>query len=183
MMANRYALPQRLLHWTVAGLVLCSLASGLVIGWLGFEGLRDALGLGATNTVYTAHKTLGILVLAAMLARVLARLGYGKPPYVHPLPAAKRVASGSVHLLLYALLLAQPLLGWAATDMGDFPVDFFGVTLPGFFPVDEALSEALYAWHGTVAWILLALIAVHVGAALHHWRVLKDEVMQRMSLR
>jgi len=182
-MANRYALSQRLIHWTVAVLLLISLATGLLLGWLGFEGARDALGLAATNQLYTAHKTVGVLILLAMLVRVLARLNHGRPPYVEPLPPARRIASSTVHLLLYVLLLAQPVLGWVATASGDFPVDFFGVTLPGLVGVDKALSKELYAWHETVAWIILALVTVHIAAALHHWRVLRDEIMQRMSLR
>ncbi|PWG61893.1 cytochrome b [Sediminicurvatus halobius] len=182
-MAYRYALPQRLLHWTVAGLALISLTTGLLLGWLGFEGARDALGLAATNTLYTAHKSVGVLILLAMLLRVLARLGYGKPAYQHPLDPARRVASSAVHGLLYLLLIVQPVLGWLATAAGDFPVDFFGLRLPGLIGVDKALSETLYGWHGLVAWTILGLVILHVAAALHHWRVLQDGVMQRMSLR
>lgn len=182
MKGNRYALPQRIIHWSVALLVLVSLGTGMLLGWLGFEGARDALGLAATNGLYTTHKTVGVLILALMLMRVLARLGYGKPGYVQPLAPAKRVASSTVHGLLYVLLLTQPVLGWLATATGDFPVDFFGVTLPGLVGVDKALSEVLFEWHGVVAWTILALASLHVAAAVHHWRVLRDEVMHRMRL-
>jgi len=179
----RYALSQRLVHWAVALLLLFSLASGVTLGTLGFSGLREAVGLAATDLLYTSHKSIGVLILLLMLARVGLRLRHGSPAYVEPLPPTKRAASGGAHVLLYLLLLTQPILGWLATASGDFPVDFFGITLPGLIGVNEALSERLFHWHELVAWTIVAVAGTHIAAALHHGFVLRDEVLPRMTLR
>jgi len=178
----RYTLLQRLLHWIVAVLVIGVLGVGLTLGFLGFEGAKQAFGETATNVLYNLHKTFGVIVLALMTLRLIARLTLGRPEYAPPLPRLNRVASAIVHGLLYVALLAQPMLGWAATAAGGFPVEFFNAKLPALIGKDEALSELLYAIHGGVGWLILALIAVHVGAALMHAYVKRDTVMQRMSL-
>ncbi len=176
----RYAPIQRLLHWAVALLVLGSLSMGMTIGFMGFEGLDARFGLDVTNALYLFHKSFGVLILALMVARLIARLVLGKPAYAVPLPLPMRIASKTVHSLLYALLLTQPVLGWLATASGDFPVQFFGANLPGFIGVDKALSETLFWWHGVVGWAILALVGVHISAACYHWWVRRDGVIQRM---
>lgn len=178
----RYAWVHRVLHWVVAILVLLALAFGGTIGYLGFEGLRESIGAAGTDFVYTAHKTLGVLILGFMALRLLTRLAFGKPDYAVPLPAFQRFASRVVHGLLYLLLFAMPVIGWLATASGGFPVHLFHIELPGLIGRNEALSETLFLWHRYLAWTLLALVMVHVGAALYHWRIRHDGVMQRMSL-
>lgn len=181
-MIARYAYSHRLLHWLVAGLVVCSLASGMTLGWLGFENLVERFGKAATDFLYQYHKTFGLLILGLMTLRLIIRLVKGKPAYAEPLPTFNRVASSIVHTLLYLLLFTMPLLGWLATDIGDFPVEFFDANLPGLIAKDQALSESLYQWHGRVGWAILVLALIHISAALYHWRIRRDGVMQRMSL-
>jgi len=76
----------------------------------------------------------------------------------------------------------QPMLGWAATAAGGFPIEFFNSQLPKLIAKDPALSETLYMVHGAVGALILTLIAVHVGAALMHAFIKRDTVMKRMSL-
>ncbi|MDN3517038.1 cytochrome b [Aquisalimonas lutea] len=178
----RYHAAQRLIHWVVAVLAVITLAMGLTLGSLGVEGARALFGVTATNLLYTSHKTCGVLMLGLMVLRVVFRVTLGKPGYAHPLPMFQRVASEVVHGALYLLLLAMPVLGWLATAAGDFPVAFFHYELPRLIGTNEALSEQLYAWHGAVGLTVLGLIVLHVAAALYHWRIRRDGVMQRMSL-
>ena len=178
----RYAVIQRLLHWLIVVLVVLALIAGGTIGYLGFEGLRAAFGPAGTDFVYTTHKTLGVLILGFMVLRILARLGFGKPAYAQPIPAPQRIASQIVHALFYVLLLAMPILGWLATASGGFPVHLFHIELPGLIGRNKELSEALFLWHRYIAYALMGLIVLHVAGALYHWRVRRDEVMQRMSL-
>lgn len=180
--APRYALVQRLLHWLIVVLVLLALIAGGTIGYFGFDGLRDLFGPAGTDFLYTSHKTLGVLILGFMVLRVLTRLALGKPAYTAPLPAPQRIASQIVHALFYLLLLAMPVLGWLATASGGFPVHLFHIELPGLIGRNEELSELLFLWHRYVAYALVGLIVLHVAGALYHWRVRRDEVMQRMSL-
>ncbi|PWR01594.1 cytochrome B [Meridianimarinicoccus roseus] len=182
MQMERYTLVQRLLHWIIAVLVLGSLAGGAMLYSFGFEGLRDTFGMDVTNTIYTAHKTLGLLILGLMLLRVAARYGLGVPPPAPTLNGFERAASAAVHGALYVGLIGMTLLGWLATGAGGFPVEFFSGRLPGILPKNEGLSETLFWMHGLVAVGLVGLIALHTGAAMMHWKVKKDGVMERMML-
>ena len=179
---ERYHLSQRILHWVVAVLVISGLAAGMTLGTLGFEGAREALGATATNALYTAHKTVGVLVLVLMVVRLALRLARGRPDYYRPLRRWRRFMSRTVHGLLYILLIAMPVVGWLATAAGGFPVEFFAWHLPGLVGEDDALSAQLFFWHAALGWSILALVLLHVAGALQHWWVLRDGVMQRMSL-
>lgn len=178
----RYSLAQRLVHWLVAVLALATLVIGLTLGTLGFEGARDTFGLGVTNTLFIVHKTIGVLLFALMVLRLVLRLTHGKPGYVVALERPQKIASEIVHGLLYVLLLAMPVIGWMATAAGGFPINFFHWVLPPLVGEDEALSATLYAWHLGVGLAILALVLLHVAGALYHWLIRRDGVMQRMSL-
>jgi cytochrome b561 len=178
----RYSLLQRLIHWAVAIIAICVLAVGLTLGILGFNGVKDAFGMEVTNLLYKYHKTFGVILLGLMTLRVIVKLMQGRPEYDPPLPSFNMAASGAVHGLLYLALLVQPVLGMLATSAGGFPVEFFYTKLPGLIGKDKELSETLYGLHGAVGWTIIALIAIHVAAALMHRFIKRDTVMQRMSL-
>lgn len=178
----RYSLAQRLVHWTVALCVLGSLTMGLTLGTLGFEGAVKAFGQDATNALYKYHKSFGVLILGLMLLRVGLWVGLGRPALPDTMPPLQRLAAIANHAALYALLIAMPVVGWMATASGGYPVEFFGWVLPGFLAKDPALSDWLYGLHGTLAYAIIALIGLHIAAALHHWRVRRDGIIRRISL-
>lgn len=178
----RYALVHRLLHWLIAALVLLAFAFGATIGYFEFSGLREMVGPAGTDLIYTTHKTLGVLILGFMVLRLLSRVTFGKPAYATPLPAPQRIASQVAHTLFYVLLFAMPVLGWLATAAGGFPVSLFHLELPGLIGRNDALSETLFLWHQYVGYALITLVVIHIAGALYHWRIRRDEVMQRMSL-
>lgn len=181
MARTRYTLTQRLLHWLIALLVFALLIAGLTFWLLGYDGIVALFGNEMTNFLYKYHKTFGILVLILTVLRIALRRAAPPPAYASPLSGIVRVASSTTHVLLYLLLLAMPVLGWLATAAGGFPVQFFDWELPGLIGKDEALSEQLFRLHGIGGLILTALLVLHIGAGLRHWR-LKDGIMQRMSL-
>jgi cytochrome b561 len=178
----RYTLIQRLLHWLIVLLALGLLGVGLTLGNLGYEGAVATFGSDATNLLYTYHKTFGVLLLGLMVLRLLLRVTVGAPPYRQPLPAWQAAASKVVHRLFYGVLCVIPIVGWLATAAGGFPVQFFGWELPGLIGKNEGLSKTLFELHGWLGWILIGLIVIHVAAALMHWLIQRDGVMERMSL-
>jgi cytochrome b561 len=181
-MPYRYNLVQRLLHWLIVVLAIGLLGVGLTLGNLGYEGTVAAFGSDTTDLLYTYHKTFGVLMLGLMVLRLALRLSLGAPPYRQPLAAWRRAASRLVHGLFYVVLLAMPVVGWLGTAAGGFPVQFFGWELPGFIGKDEALGKTLFQVHGWLGWVLIGLILIHVAAALMHWLIQRDGVMERMSL-
>lgn len=179
---TRYAPLQRIMHWLMAVIVLGTLAGGLVLGLLGFEGTKATFGGPVTNAIYEYHKTFGLIILALMIIRLFLRFEYGKPAFGYSIEPWERIASSIVQFLLYLALFAQPILGWLATDAANFPVEFFAWNLPQFIAKDEAMGKALYAAHGYVGWTIVVLLILHIGGALRHWLIKRDEVMARMSL-
>jgi cytochrome b561 len=115
----------------------------------------------------------------------LVRLGWrwGNPVPALPstLKSYERLLATVTHVLLYALLFAVPLTGWMMSSARGFPVSWFGFfQLPDLVPKDKGLYDTLVDVHGTLAWTLAGLVALHVGAALKHHFMLKDDVLRRM---
>lgn len=173
MTAVRYTLVQKTLHWSIALAVIGALAGGELIHWLDNGSFKDQ--------VYFLHKSTGILILALMVARVVARLFHGAPALPAEIPGWQRRVSGLTHFLLYALLVTMPLVGWAATSAYPAPLPFYGLfDIPALVGADRALSEQLFAIHRYMGRAILALVVMHIGAALFHGLVKKDGVFQRM---
>lgn len=177
----RFTLTQRLLHWLIALFVFGLLAIGFTLWTLGYDGAVANFGNDITNAMYKYHKTFGILVLLLMLGRVALRRLYPAPPYEPPIGGLERFVGGTTHLLFYILLIGMPIGGWIATAAGGYPIQFFEFTLPGLVPKDTELSNLAFTLHGIGGLIIVALLVLHIGAALRHWR-LKDNVMTRISL-
>jgi len=161
------------LHWLVAALVLSQFGLGWYMSDLPLSQLKFDL--------YQLHKSLGLTIFALAVVRLAWRLGHPPPPLPAGLPAWERAAARSTHALLYALLLVQPLIGFLQSNAANFPVVMWGVLpVPALIGTDEVLGETLLEVHEAVASVLLALIALHVLAALRHHFLLKDDVLRRM---
>jgi len=91
-----------------------------------------------------------------------------------------RAAAWLTHAALYATLVALPLIGWALSNAEGKPVHLFGLVLPALAADDEDLADRLLLWHQDVAWLLLALVTLHVAAALWHHFVFRDGVLRGM---
>jgi cytochrome b561 len=96
--------------------------------------------------------------------------------------AERRIATWSEYLL-YALLLAQPLVGWAMLSAARFPIVLYGpVHLPGIAPHNITLYAVLRVLHSILALLLFATFTAHMCAVLFHSFVLRDGILDRMAL-
>ncbi|WP_462321047.1 cytochrome b [Halochromatium sp.] len=181
MARTRYSFTQRLLHWLIALLVFGLLAMGFTFWSLGFEGVKDTFGSELTNTFYMAHKSFGILLFFLVVLRLLLFRFSPAPEYQTALTGTERVISTTTHLLLYLLLIGMPIGGWLATSISGFPIQFFGWAQPGLDPADQELGRQLFLMHGIGGLVLLAILLLHIGAGLMHWKR-KDGIMTRISL-
>jgi cytochrome b561 len=181
MAKTRYSFFQRLLHWLIALLVFGLLAMGFTFWVLGYEGVSNLFGQELTGIFYMAHKSFGILLFFLVLVRLLLFRFAPAPAYDAPLTGVERVVSATTHVLLYVLMLGLPIGGWLATAISGYPVQFFGWSQPGLDPGNEVLGEQLFLAHGIGALVLLAVLLLHIGAGLKHWK-LKDGIMKRISL-
>jgi cytochrome b561 len=178
---DRYDSVAITLHWLIAAAIVCMIVSGLVM---------TELPRGSTLKflVFQWHKSVGITVLASSVVRLGWRLGHQPPPLPEDMPAWEKLAAHLTHAAFYVLMVGMPLTGWAAVSASPFivPTMLYGVvtlpplpilaTLVNKKPVQDALEEV----HSSGAWILLALLALHVAAALRHHVLLKDDTLRRM---
>lgn len=168
-----YGAAARALHWIVAALLLVQFPLGVL-------GADLPLGIERLITL-SRHKSLGMTLLALVLLRLAWRLA--DPPPALPAgitPRARRLAR-SAHLAFYVLLVLVPLLGWIGSSASNLTVSWFGwFTFPDLVGTDPGLAQLVKTCHAWLAWLLLALITVHVVAALRHHFVLHDDVLARM---
>jgi cytochrome b561 len=171
--AHAYTLTARTLHWITATLVLTNLPLGLVIAneWGG--PLKDQL--------YNLHRSIGALVIPVILVRFIYRLGHKPAPLPADMPAIQQLAAHATHWLLYALLIAQPFLGWIGTSAFPAPIVVFGLfELPPIWPPDRPFSDRVLFVHAVFGVTIAILVAMHISAALYHQFVRKDGILARM---
>ncbi|WP_060507434.1 cytochrome b [Pseudomonas sp. NBRC 111124] len=158
----------RLVHWLMAILIICMLFIG--VSMVGDLSLRHPL-------MVELHKATGLALLVLVIVRIALRLTLPHPPLPADLPALQRFAAGASHLLLYGLMLAMPLLGWAMLSAGGYPRP---LQLPAIVPHDLQLYAVLRQAHGWAGYLLFATVLVHLGAALMHALVRRDGVLRSM---
>lgn len=164
------------LHWAIAALVLATIP----LGWFGAT-YETEIAQSATN----AHKSIGILILTLTLARVAWRLSHKPPALPETMAPALRWVAKITHVLFYTLLLVLPLSGWwmssAVPDPGrhEFGFGFFNVP---FLPVPRGWPSAgpAHFIHTNLAWLMIGLVLLHIGAALKHQFIDKDNILARM---
>jgi len=162
-----WSVAQRVLHWATAVLVVGGFAIAFVMVALPLNALLLKF------TLYQVHKSIGLLVLLLVLARLALRIGRGRP-VPEPMPRWQLYAASLGHGVLYALLLVVPVLGYcvASTASLRIPTRFLGlITLPDPIGRDPTLFAILRPLHQTLAIILIVLAAGHAAmAVLHHLR-------------
>lgn len=169
--ANRYPVRTRILHWLTAILIFTMLFIGFVmVSWLG-----------SYSALVGVHMTLGIVILGIVVVRVANRFTHRAPKLPDTVGWVEHKLVVGSELGLYALMLAQPLVGWAmVSSSGRGPVIFGSVHLPRIAPFDADLFFVLRQTHSVLAYALVAMIAAHISAVLLHTLTLRDRMLSRM---
>ena len=169
---QRYDRVAMALHWITALLILANLTLGLSMVGLPISPRKLHW--------YLWHKSIGLTVFLLTSARLGWRTLHRPPPQV-PMPGWQQRASGLSHAALYALLFLIPVSGYLYSSATGVQVVWLGVVpLPDLVPKDNALGGALKIVHVTLNSLLVALVLVHVAAALRHHFVDRDAVLARM---
>ncbi len=177
-----YGLVAIIFHWSMAILILGMLGLGLYMTSLP---QTDP----AAFALYQLHKSLGFTVLALAVLRLLWRCLNPAPALPSGMGRAERLAAQLGHAGLYGLMLVLPLSGWLMVSVSPWgiPTVLFNVLHVPHVPVPEALGDkaaaeaTLKAVHEALAWALLALVGLHVAAALKHHFIAKDTILRRMT--
>jgi len=163
----------KLFHWTIALLILIQIALGVTaVAWR-LSPLKLEL--------FVWHKSTGVLILVLMLARLAWRLANRSPALPAQTPAWERNAALASHAALYALAIALPLSGWVINSAAGVPFSVFWlVPLPAIVAPDERLEELAKLAHFSLLVALCLVLALHIGAALRHHFIKRDNVLLRM---
>ena len=173
---TRYGWLSVLLHWSVVVMVI----GQFVLAYLAADA-EDAHSLLGQIMWLARHKSMGITILALATLRIVWRWLSPPPPVPAATPRWQRIVGRANHVALYVLLFALPLTGWAMSSAANFSDSYFHLfTLPNFVAPNDALKKTLEGVHGLLAGLLLAFVALHVGAALKHHFFDRDGVLLRM---
>ncbi len=182
---ERYTAVAIALHWLIAIAIILQLASGL---WM-----TDAIDEPATQNlafqVYQWHKSLGLTVLILSLLRLLWRLTHHAPGLPGGMAAWERLAAKLTHVLFYVLMIGLPLTGWVVVSASKFglPTLYWGLFEWPHLPFADMAPDAKAGLEGTfgevhemLAYVTIALLVLHIGAALKHHIINHDDVLGRM---
>ena len=170
---ERFAVPQRLLHWLMAICILSMLFIG--VGMVSTAAPKYL-------TLVQIHKPLGIAILVLALIRLALRIYYGAPSLPLDLPEPMKLAAYLSQVILYALMISMPLIGWGMLSAASYPVVLFGgVHLPPILPVSASLHTLLWHAHYYLAFAFFAIILLHIAAILFHKLIRRDGVFETMA--
>jgi cytochrome b561 len=171
--APAYTITARVLHWITAAAILLMLP----LGWAS----ANEWGGVWQDSLYDLHRSIGAALIPLVLVRVIYRIMHPPLPLPDAIAPVQRLAAAATHWALYALLLAQPLVGWIATSAYPAPIPVFGLfELPPLWGANRALSDRLFALHAGCGLAIAGIVVLHVAAACHHHFVRKDRVLLRM---
>lgn len=175
---QRYTAVAIALHWLIAAGIVGMIALGWTMGEV--ESGRFAL--------IQIHKSIGLTILALTAARIAWRL-MNPPPPGPPMAGWQRGMALFVHVGFYVLLVVMPLTGWImASASDDAPTRWFDLAdarlpvLPGLDPeTRDTIEDTFEQVHGSLAWVIIGLLVLHVAGALRHQIVDRDGLIARMA--
>ena len=164
----------RLLHWLMALMIIAMLFIGA--GMVASVSERH-------EWLIHLHKPLGVAILLLVILRLAVRFSTRQPPLPADLPGWQALAAKASHVLLYALMLVLPLLGWAMISASGEPVMLgSALQLPSIVPADARVFAFLRKAHGYLAYLLFLTVLLHLAAALGREDALKQLVAAKTQL-
>jgi cytochrome b561 len=161
------------LHWLIVALLISQFAVAWIMPGIGRNTVPE--------TLINLHFSIGVLIIAVAVVRLAWRVTHGELAPLDGIPPWQIASAHIVHWLLYVLLFVIPVLGWINAAYRGLPVIMFGLELPKLV----ATRVAEWRWTGNIHvllanYVMLAVVGLHVAAALYHWLVRRDGVMQQM---
>ena len=160
------------LHWTIAAVIFSTFPLGLYMADLPVSPIKLRL--------YSYHKWIGVTIFLLVIARLAWRLTHSPPP-LPPMPRWQVAAAHASHFLLYTLTVAIPLTGWLFSSASGFQTVYLGLLpIPDLVGKSKAAAEVYQAAHHYLNFTMLAVVILHVGAALKHHLIDRDTVLSRI---
>jgi len=173
---QNYSTVAKTLHWVIALMKIVQIPAGIVMHNLPYSEFKF--------TLYQLHKSSGFVVLILSLIRLGWRLQHPAPALPAGMKGWERVAARVTHVLFYVVIIGIPLTGWlmvSASTTGIPTKLFFVIPVPHLpVPQSEGLEEFFEESHEYMAKATIGLIVLHVGAALKHQFIARDDTLARM---
>ncbi len=167
----RYSRGAATFHWLTVVLVLAQIYVGFTFGEL-------PKGTPERTEMFTIHKTLGAAILLVTLLRLGYRLINPPPPYPSDMPKWDRFIAVWSHRVVYTALIALPLTGLIAVSGRGGMVDLlWGLQIPAL-PIGD--GELFGEVHEILVFVTIALVVIHVAAAIYHHLIMRDAASGRM---
>src|SRR5437899_1929041 len=168
----RFPAVSRLLHWTMAVMVLIMLCIGVAM----------VVSLGDYHALVSIHRPLGIAILILVVVRFVNRLINPPPPFPDTMSRAERLAATASELMMYGLMFALPLVGWGMLSAAHYPIVLYGpLHLPFILPHNAMLYAVLRKTHTILAYLFFLTFLAHFGAILFHTLIVRDGLLKRMA--
>src|SRR5262245_46569342 len=163
----------RLLHWTMAAMVLTMLCIGVAM----------VVSLANYHALVSIHRPLGIAILLLVVVRFVNRLVNPPPPFPDTMPRAERLVATASELTMYGLMFLLPLVGWGMLSAARYPIVLLGsLHLPFILPHDATLYAVLRKTHTVLAYLFFLVFVAHFGAILFHALIVRDGILKRMTI-
>jgi cytochrome b561 len=161
------------LHWLMAILLFGLLALGFYMQDLPLSPQKLQL--------YSWHKWAGVTAFLLVLFRLAWRATHRPPPLPAHMPPVMQLAAHAGHALLYLLMIVIPLSGWLMSSAKGFQTVWFGVLpIPDLVEKNQELGDLLQTVHLSLNLSFVAVLVGHIGAALKHHFIDRDDVLTRM---
>jgi cytochrome b561 len=168
---RQFAAFSRLLHWTMAVMVLTMLCIGVAM----------VVSLGEYHVLVSIHRPLGIAILILVVVRFVNRLVNPPPPFPATMSREERLAATASELAMYGLMFVLPLVGWGMLSAAHYPIVLYGsLHLPFILPHNATLYAVLRKAHTILAYLFFLTFMGHFGAILFHTLIVKDGMLKRM---
>ena len=165
---NHWGLISRLFNWVMAFLIIALLYVGLYMADLPDSPDKFAL--------YGLHKSFGVIALGLVILRIMWRLVTVTPELPDKLLLSKLSAP-----VLYLAMFTMPISGVVMSQAGGYPISIFNtLTVPTFIEKNPDLGKLAWQIHGYAGKVFIALICLHILAALYHQLFLKNNLLGRM---
>jgi cytochrome b561 len=154
--------------------------AAMIIAML-FIGVAMVASLADYHLLLSIHRPLGIMILALAVVRFVNRQLTRLPPFPPTMSSPERLVAEWSERLMYALMFAVPLIGWAMLSAARFPIVLYGpIRLPPILPVNVAVFSVLRKAHTVFACLFFLTVIAHFTAVLFHTLVIRDRLIERM---
>ncbi len=168
---TQFTVLMRLLHWTMAAMVLTMLCIGVAM----------VASLADYHVLVSIHRPLGIAILILVVVRFVVRRLSPLPPFPPTMSRMERLAATASEYTMYGLMFVLPLVGWGMLSAARYPIVLYGsLQLPFILPHNAMLYAVLRETHTVLAYLFFLTFLAHFGAILFHTLIVRDGIPRRM---